>query len=172
MILKYAIFETKWGFFGIAGTGKFLLRTHLPARSPKIVEKRLLIGFEEPHLQPNYRLSLQKRIKSYFEGKKLDDFTDVPVKIQLTGAFSIKVLTACRKIKPGKKVSYCQLARSASNPQAARAVGSTLAKNPLPLIIPCHRVIRSDGQIGDFSATGGQKLKKKLLRFEAYVSKA
>jgi len=167
MISKYAIFKTSWGLFGIAGTDKYLLRTHLPARSRKIVEKQLLKGLEKPRREPKYLLSLQKRIKDYLEGKKPDDFADIPIKIQLTGNFSRKTLAACRKIKYAQTISYSQLAHLAGNPKAARAVGGALAKNPLPLIIPCHRVIRSDGTLGGFSATGGQTTKKRLLELDA-----
>ena len=166
MLIKYAVLETKWGFFGIAGTDKFLLRTHLPAESRKIVEKQLLKNFEKTSRQPKYRLSLQKRIKAYFEGKNPDDFTDILTEIRLIGTFSTKVLTACRKIKAGKTISYSRLARLAGYPKAARAVGSALAKNPLPLIIPCHRVIRSDGNLGGFTAAGRTTTKQKLLKLE------
>lgn len=171
MIIKYAIFKTKWGYFGIAGTEKYLLRTHLPAKSRKIVEKRLMKGFEETRQEPKYRFSLQKRIKAYFEGKNSDDFGDIPVKIRLTGTFSQKVLTACRKIKPGKTTSYSRLARLAGNPKAAHAVGNAIAKNQLPLIIPCHRVIRSNGNLGGFTAAGRISTKKKLLELERALEK-
>jgi O-6-methylguanine DNA methyltransferase len=63
-------------------------------------------------------------------------------------------------------VSYSQLAGMIGKPRASRAVGSTLARNPIPLIIPCHRVIHSDGSLGNFSAPGGTSTKKKLLELE------
>jgi len=171
MKIKYAIFKTKWGWFGIAGTEKYLFRTHLPAKSAKIVEKQLVKHLKEPQKDAKYFLSLQKRIKAYFEGKNQEDFKDIPVKIELAGDFSRKVLAACRKIKPGDTINYGQLARLAGNPKAARAVGGALAKNPLPLIIPCHRVIRSNGDLGGFTATGGKTTKKRLLELEQAFKK-
>ena len=79
-------------------------------------------------------------------------------------------MTACRDIRFGQTVSYGRLAEMAGKPGAARAVGRALAKNPLPLIIPCHRVICANGKIGGFSAPGGVTLKKRLLQLEQEAS--
>ena len=75
-------------------------------------------------------------------------------------------MTACRDIKFGQTISYSGLAKRIGRAGSARAVGNALAKNPLPLIIPCHRVVRNDGKIGGFSAKGGITLKKKMLELE------
>ncbi len=83
--------------------------------------------------------------------------------------FTNQVLTACRDIRFGQTISYGRLAQKIDRPAAARATGCALAKNPLPLIIPCHRVVRSDGKIGGFSAIGGTNLKAKLLELEKQV---
>lgn len=83
--------------------------------------------------------------------------------------FCSSVLTACRDIKFGEVVTYSALTKKLGRPNAARAVGNALSKNPLPLIIPCHRVVRSDGKIGGFSAAGGMNTKAKLLKHEQLV---
>jgi len=83
------------------------------------------------------------------------------------GLFTRRVLTACRSIEFGRTVSYGRLAEMAGKPGSARAVGGVLAQNPLPLIIPCHRVICANGSLGGFSAMGGVRLKKRLLELEA-----
>jgi methylated-DNA-[protein]-cysteine S-methyltransferase len=80
--------------------------------------------------------------------------------------FALKVVKVCIEVPIGKTVTYSQLAKRAGFPKAARAVGNVLAKNPLPLLVPCHRVIRADGEIGNFSAPGGSKTKKKMLEHE------
>ncbi len=77
--------------------------------------------------------------------------------------FQQSVLRACAKIPKGQIRTYAQIAKAIGNPKAARAVGSALAKNPLAPLIPCHRVIRSDGTMGGYSAEGGIKTKRMLL---------
>jgi methylated-DNA-[protein]-cysteine S-methyltransferase len=165
--IKYAIFQTKFGWFGIAGTKKYLLRTHLPQKSLKSLQKKLLKGLENPQKDPKYFIYLQKRVQAYFENTNFDDFKDVPVKLENTTDFTRRVLMCCRKIRPSLTISYGELAKRIGNPKTSRAVGAALAKNPLPLIIPCHRIIRKDGKPGGFSAPGGKRLKKKLLQLES-----
>jgi methylated-DNA-[protein]-cysteine S-methyltransferase len=84
------------------------------------------------------------------------------------GDFSRKVLQETVKIPPGKIRTYGEIAARIGCPGAGRAVGNALAKNPFPLWVPCHRVIRSDGSLGGFGggSTGGIKLKKRLLELE------
>ena len=80
--------------------------------------------------------------------------------------FQIKVWNAISKIPKGKVKTYKELARSIRKPQASRAVANACGKNPFPIKIPCHRVIRSDGRLGGYSGKGGIKTKRKLLRSE------
>ena len=80
--------------------------------------------------------------------------------------FQIKVWNAISKIPKGKVKTYKELARSIRKPKASRAVANACGKNPFPIKIPCHRVIRSDGKLGGYSGEGGIKTKRKLLRSE------
>jgi O-6-methylguanine DNA methyltransferase len=80
--------------------------------------------------------------------------------------FERDVLRAAREIGYGEVRSYSWLAKKAGRPKAARAVGSVMAKNPLPVIIPCHRVIRADGKLGGFSMRGGVEMKRRLIELE------
>ena len=80
--------------------------------------------------------------------------------------FQIKVWNAISKIPKGKVKTYKELARSIRKPKASRAVANACGKNPFPIKIPCHRVIRSDGRLGGYSGKGGVKTKRKLLRGE------
>jgi len=109
---------------------------------------------------------LQEKIVAYFEGELVEFGQDVPVVLDGYSEFGCKVLETCRKIKYGETVSYGQLAKMAGRANAARAVGGILGKNRLPLIVPCHRVIRSDGGMGGFSAAGGVEVKEKMLEME------
>src|SRR3989344_5325185 len=81
-------------------------------------------------------------------------------------SFQRDVLLQCSRIPKGQTRTYAQLARAIGKPRAARAVGSALAINPLAPLIPCHRVIRSDGKIGNYSGKGGAGTKLRLLRCE------
>jgi len=102
-----------------------------------------------------------RQLKAYFAGE-LKQFS---VKIVLTGTpFQCRVWTALQKTAYGETVSYGELARLINNPKACRAVGAANARNPLPLIIPCHRVIGSNGKLVGFG--GGLQLKQALLDHE------
>ena len=167
--LKYAVFNTKWGFFGLIGTEKALFRTHLPISSRKKLESRLLNNLESAQFDQDYQFRLQQQITSYFEGSYVNFNGPVRLGLDNLTPFTQAVLKACRKIQFGQTTTYIQLAKLSGHPKAARAIGQVMAKNPLPLIIPCHRIIRSDGKIGGFSASGGIKLKQKLLKLEYRV---
>ncbi|MGA1979438.1 MAG: methylated-DNA--[protein]-cysteine S-methyltransferase [Sedimentisphaerales bacterium] len=162
--VKYTIFKTKWGYFGLAATDKGLLRTCLPLANREKVESQLLRNFPNPKYDKALFKPAQEQITAYFEGDCVD-FRDIPVVLNGFSSFASLVLTACRGIEFGRIVTYGRLAEMAGN-SAARAVGGALAKNPLPLIIPCHRVICANGKIGGFSAAGGRNLKGKLLKHE------
>jgi methylated-DNA-[protein]-cysteine S-methyltransferase len=173
--VKYTIFKTKWGYFGLAANEKGLFRTVLPCPALKITKKYLVAhvrrsasevgGLDSPKFDKNLLKSLQNKIIAYFEGKPVS-FNESLDLAELT-SFTRKTLAACKKIPSGETVTYSQLAAMVGKPNAGRAVGNALAKNPIPLIIPCHRVIRSDGSLGQFSAPGGTALKRKLIALES-----
>lgn len=188
--VKYTIFKTKWGYFGLAANAQGLLHTVLPSPDRKITQNYLLAGLSKPKFQKNLLKSLQDKIVAYFNGRAVKFNGDIPLAIDNLGPFMKKVLMGCGKIPYGKAISYSQLARLVGKPLAARAVGNALAKNPVPLIIPCHRVIHADGSLGKFSAfleadadsparplarsrprriIGGKALKLKLLQLERTI---
>jgi methylated-DNA-[protein]-cysteine S-methyltransferase len=109
---------------------------------------------------------LAKRIAAALEGEP-DEFTDVEVDLDHLTSFAHRVAGACRRIAWGETRSYGQLAAVAGRPGAARAVGRVMSQNRTPLIVPCHRVIGSGGQLGGFSAPQGIKLKRRLLELES-----
>jgi len=166
--LKYVIFRTKWGFFGLLADNKGVLRTVLPARNYKTVKKYLLVGMFQPAKEDKALYpELQKAVTDYYKGGYVN-FEKLPLSISYSrfSDFALKVVKVCTEVSIGQRVTYSQLAKKAGFPKAVRAVGNVLAKNPLPLLIPCHRVIRADGKIGNFSAPGGGKIKKKMLEHE------
>ncbi len=105
---------------------------------------------------------MKKDLITYFSGERI--CFDYPVDLRALSPFAVKVLKIVRTIPYGKTRSYLWVAEKIGGRQFARAVGQALSKNPLPIIIPCHRVIKSDGSIGGFA--GRTFLKKKLLMIE------
>ncbi|MCA9621563.1 MAG: methylated-DNA--[protein]-cysteine S-methyltransferase [Myxococcales bacterium] len=95
-----------------------------------------------------------------------DPLAAVPVDLAAVSPFARRVYTALRDVPPGSTVSYGELARRAGSPGGARAIGRTMAQNPIPLVIPCHRVLAAGGKPGGFSAPGGVATKEKLLALE------
>ncbi len=171
-VIKYVIFKTKWGYFGLAGTEYALCRTQLPGPKPENIKSLLLKSFRHSQLDKTFFKTLQEQIAAYFDGARVNFSRDIPLVLDGFSPFGISVLTACRDIEFSQTITYGQLAEESGRPNASRAVGGTLAKNPLPLIIPCHRVIRSNGKLGGFSAPGGVTLKKRMLELECTAIKS
>jgi methylated-DNA-[protein]-cysteine S-methyltransferase len=163
--MLYTLFPTAWGFFGLACQGDRVCRSSLPLRDRAAARAQLLIGLAHATEEPGLAGDLQARIVAYFDGSDIG-FGDVRVDVDGMADFSRQVLDACRKVGLGSTVTYGDLACKIGRPKAARAVGGALGRNPIPLIIPCHRVLRSTGLLGGFSAPGGTAYKARLLQHE------
>ena len=135
-----------------------IVRLLLPA--PEAVLKRFLAGTTRKSNKP-----LEKALTGYFEAKKVD-FSRFSVYFNGISDFRKKVYKALRSTKRGDMISYRELSKRIGSPGAARAVGTAMAKNPVPLIIPCHRVVRSNGEIGKFTSPGGAGLKRTMQDIE------
>ncbi len=116
-----------------------------------------------PAEAPDLALRLQFALSDYFEGKKVD-FAGFPLDWPNYTPFQRKVMERARHIPWGQTLTYGALAEQAGFPRAARAVGSVMARNPFPLLVPCHRVVAANGGLGGYSA--GLDLKRKLLSLE------
>jgi O-6-methylguanine DNA methyltransferase len=155
-------FETKWGKFGTAATDKHLVMVTMPGESQKYFEDLLADRFRGHVIEHGGRINklAEREVKRYVAGK-LKKFT---VKFDISAApFQKKVLNQVARIPFGTTRTYGEIAALVGNPKASRAVGTANARNNLPLIIPCHRVLASNG-IGGYG--GGIGLKRKLLRHE------
>lgn len=116
--------------------------------------------------QPSGECSrLIQAVADYFAGRHFS-FSDIPLALSHCSEFTRMVLERCRTIPYGQTVTYRQLAADVGRPKAIRAVAQALARNPIPILIPCHRVIGSDGSLRGFSAGGGVNTKKTLLLME------
>jgi O-6-methylguanine DNA methyltransferase len=112
-----------------------------------------------------------KKIQQFMEGT-LKDLVSIPVQLDFFSSFQQRVLTAARKIEYGSTVSYSKLAEMAGSQTAVRATATVMRKNKYPIIIPCHRVIRTNGEIGGYSGMqSGEaiELKRQLLRNEGVI---
>jgi methylated-DNA-[protein]-cysteine S-methyltransferase len=104
-------------------------------------------------------------LTSYYKGVQ-QDFDDIPVDLGALTEFRARILLLVRKIPFGEIKTYGEVAAMASVPRAARAIGGALASNPVPIVIPCHRVVAADGKLTGFTAPGGLSVKKILLQME------
>ena len=160
--LKYIIFNTDMGWVGILASAKGLLGTTLPQRSAQEVGQLLGDSLNQAIWSPHLFQDLRQRFKAYFSGGKVT----FPDELDLSEAtpFQREVWEITRLISYGETRSYLWVAKQIGRQRAVRAVGQALGRNPLPIIIPCHRVTASDGRLGGF--TGGVKMKQNLLWLE------
>jgi len=167
-IFKYAIFLTAWGWAGFAAGQKGLRIFVLPEERKEDVLFRIRKELKCNNLLEDNRgwESLIKKVKEYYTGKKVY-FTDYQLSLDNYTNFQKKVLQTVKEIPYSETKSYKEAAEAAGYPRAYRAVGNTMRNNRLPLIIPCHRVIKSDGSLGGFSAEGSIALKKKMIDLES-----
>ena len=161
--MRYAIIDTELGKMGLVGSGAGLRRIILPQPSGGAVQGLILQGFPGAVADPNPFGDLPWRLGRYLKGEQVS-FND---KLDLNGTSTFKraVWVATRAIPYGQSRSYGWIARQIGNPGALRAVGQALAKNPLPIVVPCHRVIGKDGSLTGFE--GGLEMKRCLLEIEA-----
>lgn len=164
----YCIFKTAWGWFGLLGENNALIQSVLPNPSRQAARHALLDGQPSARQDPNAFADCRRRIVSYYQGKPVD-FQQIPVDLSKLSPFYQDVLRALRGVRYGQTLTYSQLAAQVGRPKAIRAAANAVAANPLPLIIPCHRIIRQDGALGGFSAVGGAAVKEKMLRWEQAI---
>lgn len=147
-----------------AGLAHVVLTGRTRAQARALMHDRFPDATFDPDLLPDF----QRQLREYFAGRP------VRFRVQLDLAdlteFQRQVLEACAGIEHGRTASYGQLARRIRRPRAARAVGMALARNPVPLVVPCHRVTAGDGSLGGFSAEQGVSLKRELLALEAAIT--
>jgi methylated-DNA-[protein]-cysteine S-methyltransferase len=161
------IFPSDLGWMGVVVAGDVVKRLTFghcsAAAAKKAFDGKLLKHARRG--KPNTRLV--RRLQKYAAGYP-DPLRDVPVDPGPMSDFRRRVLQQCRDIPYGTTLSYAELAAKAGSPRAARAAGNCMASNRIPLLIPCHRVVRSDGGLGSYSAPGGVVMKRRILALEAH----
>jgi methylated-DNA-[protein]-cysteine S-methyltransferase len=163
LMIKYAVVSTKFGWVGLGGSEAGLVLLTLPKSSRKTVLHEIKEFADDAVEGTSVFNDLPDRLQRYFDGEQVS-FTD---RLDLSGAtvFHRDVWNATRSIPYGETRTYAWVAQKIGSPRASRAVGGALARNPFPIIVPCHRVIASNGNLGGFS--GGLALKRRLLECEA-----
>ncbi len=165
---EYLVFETAMGFCALAWSDAGIACLRLPTATSedaaRLVLRRLADARPgEPPAQVREAAALAVR---YFEGTR-SDFSRCEVDLGQQDKFSREVYGFVRVLAWGETTTYGAVARAlGAGPEAARDVGQAMAKNPVPLIIPCHRVLAAGGKIGGFSAPGGSNTKARMLAME------
>jgi methylated-DNA-[protein]-cysteine S-methyltransferase len=164
--VAYTTTDSPFGTLLLATTPKGLVRVGLPNQDAEELLVDLATRVSPRVLEAPAQLDETRReLDLYFEGK-LTEF-DLPLDWQLSKDFRRKVLRAIARIPYGQTRSYTQMATSAGNVRAVRAAGTACGSNPLPLVVPCHRVLRSGGALGGYG--GGLPMKEGLLRLEGVL---
>jgi len=170
----YCLFETPLGSCGIAWkspeTSRFppvVTFIQLPEATRSLTERHIArrSGGRKARLVPEEIAGSIKRIQKHLQGD-IQDFQDIVVDLEGAPPFARQVYEGARRIPAGRTMTYGELAKEINVPTASRAVGQALGKNPIPLIIPCHRVIAANNKPGGFSAHGGLWTKAKMLELE------
>ena len=165
--IYYDIFETPFGWMGLMSSESGLLRTSLPEKNAEECAARLGTERGQDDIYAPERFALLRgRLLSYFEGADIE-FSDIALDLDGAPRFHRKAWEACRAIPRGQTRTYKWLAKMAGSPNAPRAAGQTMARNRVPIIVPCHRVIGSDGSMRGFGSGDSRiDLKRQLLELE------
>jgi methylated-DNA-[protein]-cysteine S-methyltransferase len=164
----YAIFETAGGFCGIGWSGVGITGFQLPTRTAEAAERMMLRRApgavpSTPALEVAEAIDAAKR---YFAGEEID-FSGLTLDLGEQDEFFKQIYAKARQVGWGRTTTYGTLAKElGAGPEGARDVGQAMAKNPVPLIIPCHRVLAAGGKLGGFSAPGGSVAKARMLELE------
>ncbi len=162
----YHVFETKLGFAAIAWGENGITRFRLPYPDRASAETQFKGKATAQEPPPQVAAVVAQSVR-YFAGEQID-FTPIDLDLSAVDPQRRPIYEALRKVKFGETVTYGELAKRAgvTVPQAAQEVGVAMARNPVPLIIPCHRVLAAGGKLGGFSAPGRTETKEKMLALE------
>ena len=163
--LNYDVFQTEMGWIAIVGGDNGIVRASLPESSPEAALELVSPEIAESLHDPEQLQFARVLLSAYCAGQAVD-LSEVPIDTRDVSPFFRKAWEACRSIPFGETRSYQWLAEQAGNSRAARGAGQAMARNKLALLVPCHRVIASSGDLGGFGGAG-LSLKSKLIYLEA-----
>ncbi len=162
-----AVFKTSIGWFGLVMARGKVCRLDIGYDLPRQLKRHIRNAFGDDicFKHSNAMKMIIQKLRCYCSGQKVT-LSRIPLDWSSLTPFEKKVLRAAARVPHGSVDTYGGLARKIKAPRSARAVGNALGRNPFPLLIPCHRIIKGDGSIGGFSAPRGIKLKSTLLIME------
>ncbi|MEO5806787.1 methylated-DNA--[protein]-cysteine S-methyltransferase [Devosia sp.] len=163
--MQTTTFETALGRFGIGWTDDGIARVQLPGLEPDALLARINRAGATPGEPPNWVEAVIGAIEDYADGEQVD-FKAVKLDLAGTPQFHRQAYALLVRFGYGQVTTYGALARQLGDVQLSRAVGQAMGANPIPLIIPCHRVLASAGKRGGFSAPGGADAKMRMLALE------
>ena len=166
----YTLLETKFGWMGLVGHVRGIQRIYLPMDRKEWVNSLVHQNFSEAVEDREFYSLEAKQIQEYFQGQRKE--FQFSLDLSKTTPFQKRVYEILLTIPFGEVRTYAWVAQKIGNPKALRAVGSANGKNKWPLVVPCHRVVGSDGHLTGFSASGGLDLKAKLLLHEGIQTEA
>lgn len=166
-LIEYNIQESSLGCILLVARNGRLFRLDMMAGEPHLIKKELAAAYPGSVESENPFREIREDLDRYFKGEKVE----FRAEIDISGLrpFTQKVLKELMNIPYGELRSYGWIGKRLGYPSASRAVGQAVGRNPIPIIIPCHRVIRQDGNIGGFSS--GIHIKKMLLSIEGSLNK-
>lgn len=164
MAHQFRIIRTRDGYVGMVGSQRGLCRVYLPDETRWGMKAIVRSEFPDASESANILNGLADGLKRFFKGEQVD--FDIRLDWSGWNSFEIDVWRACREIPYGETGSYKSLAERLGRPGAARAVGTAMGRNPFPIVVPCHRVVKSDGSLGGYSGRGGVSFKRRLLDME------
>jgi methylated-DNA-[protein]-cysteine S-methyltransferase len=164
--VAYGTVESPIGELLVATTEKGLVRISFPTETEGIVLDELARRLSPRVVKsPRKVARVARELDQYFAGRR--KVFDVPLDWSLVGPYARRVLRATARIPFGKVSTYREVAGKAGNPAASRAAGNALGSNPIPVVVPCHRVLRTGGGLGGYG--GGLDVKEHLLRLEGAI---
>ena len=159
------MFPSTLGSLGLAWTSGGICAVELPRASEELLALRMGDHGEPAGEVPDFIQQAVSRMQRHLEGAS-DGLAGIKLDLSTCPPFARKAYTAARRIKPGRTITYAELARRCGSPGGARAAGRAMATNPVPLVVPCHRVLAADGGLGGFSSHGGTSTKLRMLTVE------
>ena len=166
--LIFDVFETQLGWLALAASTAGLLDLTFGHDTPHQALAAVNAHEHDDARHGVWDRAVKRRLIAFARGRHAD-FSAVPVDLSSFSDFQRRVFAGCRAIPFGEKTTYGQLAGRIGSPRAARAVGNTMARNRVPLVIPCHRVVPASAGVGNYSAGEGRRSKLRLLESEAAV---